>query len=344
MGTQERICIYCDSPDIPSTSHIIPESLCNDGPVLPSEVCKRCNNRINREVESPVIQQFALIRNLLQLKGKRGDSAKLSLVVDFQGSKIKTSAKNQIELEEMVFVFKNVTGSDERQRRLAVIAPDAEGLKVKTSEIERGKASINWLPLDSSAISDQLQAWHEFYPIVFADPRCFRMIAKIAFEWWCSKRSAEAVLATEFDDIRRYILDGSPASYPIVSVLEDEKILSRFAGHPFGSHMIYTGLRPPRPFLVMIVGLFEWVHYKVVISPRFTALAKLEQLEFVNPQTGMIYAPKLLTGLGPGPDIYGITNMDRLNPVDIIHARIEKIFQRFNSGIAALKKRNDKSL
>jgi hypothetical protein len=123
-------------------------------------------------------------------------------------------------------------------------------------------------------------------------------------------------------------------------VLADEKLLSRFAGHPFGSHMIYTGLKPPRPILAMIIGLFGWVHYKVVLSQRFTALAPLEQLEFVNPQTGKIYEPKLHTGLAPGPDIFGITNSDRLNPVDVLHARIDNIISRFNEGIAAHRKKN----
>jgi hypothetical protein len=66
-------CIYCDTPDKESLSHIIPEAL-GKGPTLKGAVCESCNHAISREVEQGVIETKELSRHLLNLTGKGSSS------------------------------------------------------------------------------------------------------------------------------------------------------------------------------------------------------------------------------------------------------------------------------
>jgi hypothetical protein len=54
-----------------------------------------------------------------------------------------------------------------------------------------------------------LEFWVDFDFTILSDPRCLRMIAKIAFEWWCFERSPEFVSSADYDEIRQYVRNGT---------------------------------------------------------------------------------------------------------------------------------------
>lgn len=117
------ICIYCDEPDRDSESHIIPEAL-GRGPTLELGVCAKCNHRINKDVEEPIVKGLAAIRHYLQLSGKRGERVALDIDVSYGGKTQKISAKNPIELRSRPFVFKEVTDGTGEKKNIVFISFD----------------------------------------------------------------------------------------------------------------------------------------------------------------------------------------------------------------------------
>src|SRR5438874_9396603 len=97
MVPPKKICIYCDNPDRNSESHIIPEGL-GKGPTLNEAVCAKCNHRISADVEEDVVKGLGPIRHFLQLVGKRGERARLSLKVSYGDKTRRTSARSPLEL------------------------------------------------------------------------------------------------------------------------------------------------------------------------------------------------------------------------------------------------------
>lgn len=134
-------CIYCNKPDEISVSHIIPESL-GKGPTLAQEVCKNCNNEINKMFEQKISDDFSAITNFLQLRGKRGKRPSIELEAQFAGQSQRITVRHPKDLEAKTFIFKDVEHNGER-KALAIIAK-AERIGDIKKEFTKRNPKITW--------------------------------------------------------------------------------------------------------------------------------------------------------------------------------------------------------
>jgi hypothetical protein len=289
-------CIYCNAANATSISHIIPESLGNKN-TLDQGVCGNCNSTFNRQVEEPIVKALSPIRSFLQLRGKRSELPRVRIEVKYgTGTQIVT-AKSSADLLRKAFVFKNFTDPKGIARNIAFISFNTDAIErhTRTYRERNANTKLNDIP-DIDA--EDVEFWAQFDFDVFADPLCLRMMAKIAFEWWCRERSPELLSADEYDDIRHYIRYGADPGFPIVSVINNIGITDYFNVVPFGAHLVYRSTHPQVRSLVMVVAPYGLVYYKVVLARSYQALAPETLLTAVNSQTGESYAPRLVNPRG----------------------------------------------
>lgn len=326
-------CIYCQNPESDSESHIIPEGL-GKGPTLWGAVGRSCNNDFSK-VEQPVIRGLAPITNFLQITGKRDQRPSLELEADFGETKQHIKVRNPEDLESRLFSYKTAISPDGKKHRIAFIGPIDQVEEAKKSYGEK-YPNTQWEEMQPSDIKD-LTFYLHFDFSVFSSPLCMRIVAKIAFEWWIQHRHPDAVQGVEYDPVRSFIRKGDRPDYPIVSIIQDLKIINVFGPIPFGIHALFCGIDPRSSNLVIIIGLFSLVFYKVVLTRRHTALTKVEQLATINPQTGQYYEPVIRLSLRNGPYISKVEKADYIDPLRAIQNMKSFLLNRLNDGFEAIR-------
>lgn len=326
-------CVYCQKQEIDSESHIISEGL-GIGPTLRGAVGRSCNNDFGK-VEQPVIKGLAPITNFLQLTGKRGKRPLLELEVDFGGVQQLIRVRNPQDLEQRLFSYKIAISPNGKKKRIAFIGPIGQLEEAEKSYSEKYPNTI-WEEMQPSDVGD-LTFYLHFDLAIFSNPFCMRTIAKIAFEWWIQQRSPDVVQGNEYDAVRNFIKEGTLPNYPIVSILQDRAIISALGPIPFGIHTLFCGIDPRSSNLVVLVGLFSLVFYKVILTRRHTALAKVEQLVTVNPQIGRYYEPIIRLSLKSGPHISKIEKADCIDPLKAIQNMKPFLLNRLNDGFEAIR-------
>lgn len=324
-------CIYCGRDEAASISHIIPESLGNNT-TLNQGVCLECNVGINRDVEEPIIRSLAVLRSFFQLEGKRGDHTRLRIEARYGTGKHIFSACSASEMLSRAFVFQDFTDPNGVARKIAFVS-----FNRVTIEAHRDRYASRHVDTPLNEIPNEnlqgLEFWVDFDFGVFSDPRCLRMIAKIAFEWWCRERSPEFVSTDEYNDIRNYVRHGAEPDYPIVSVIDNAAVDGYLGAIPFGVHLLYRhsdrGLRS----LVMAISPFGLVYYKVVLTRRYRPLAANTTLTCVNPQTGDAYAPRLENPRGRILRLTEAVPADSINANEVIRRISPRLLVRLNQGM-----------
>jgi hypothetical protein len=325
------ICIYCKSPNADSKSHIIPEAL-GKGPILKPGVCTKCNNDINNDLEKNINRKLAFIRNFLQLTGKRGKKPSIDIEVTFYNKTYKIPCQDLRDLESKMLVL-SITDKSGKKERIAFICPDSTKIEQIKKQYSKKHLDANWEELSTDTIEQNIQYKVLFDVEVFADPKCLRMAAKIALEWWCKKRSPTDIIHTDYDEIRQYIRYGTGINYPIVSIVNDRNTISPVANVPFGIHTLFIGSDHRNNNLVVLLGLFSFVFYKVILNRRYLSLTKLEELATINPQTGFCYEPSIRVSLGFGPNISDIQETDYWKPLDVLRGMEQVLLNRLNEGL-----------
>ncbi|MBI4209584.1 MAG: hypothetical protein HY538_07770 [Deltaproteobacteria bacterium] len=326
-------CVYCQNQETDSESHIIPEGL-GTGPTLLGAVGRSCNNDFGK-VEQVIIKALAPITNFLQLTGKRGKRPALELEADFGDVKQRIKVRNPQDLKQRLFSYKTAISSDGKKKKIAFIGPIDQLEEARKSYSEK-YPNTTWEDMQSSDISDVAFYLH-FDFAIFYNPFCMRAVAKIAFEWWIKQRSPGVVQGNEYDAIRNFIKAGEFPNYPIVSIVQDRTIINAFGPIPFGIHTLFCSIDPHSSNLVILVGLFSLVFYKVILTKRHTALAKIEQLATVNPQTGQYYEPIIRLSLRSGPYISKIEKADCIDPLKAIQNMKPFLLNRLNNGFEAIR-------
>lgn len=329
------ICIYCNNPKEDSESHIIPEGL-GQGPTLTTGVCKDCNNQINRTIEQPILSELAPIRNFLQLDGKKRKRAAIELEASFGDKKQKISVRDPRDLKNRLFVFEDVEHNGQK-RALAIIAK-AEKIPEIKKDFAKRKPGMVWEDIEIEDIEIPLNLYLDLS--VFSSSQCLRMVAKIALEWWAKKRTIGEVKSNDYLDIRNFIKDNQSSSHPLVSITNNPKVLGAMSGIPFGIHTLFCAADPRSTNLVIIVGLFSLVYYKIFLSRNHPRIAKIEELATVNPQTGIVYEPSIRLTLGSGPYVSGIDPCDKEKPEKILEEIRADILRKLNDGMQNIRDSN----
>jgi hypothetical protein len=331
-------CIYCKAKNATSLSHIIPESLGNNVN-LKTGVCDECNSVFNQEVEEPIVKALIPIRSFFQLIGKRGELPRLRVEVRYGSGRQYVDVKSLSELLSRVFVFTNFTDPGGVSRNITFISFDRDEVEQhrRRYAARHAEAPISEIPQENLA---GLEFWVNFDFGLFADPRCLRMIAKIAFEWWCRERSPEFVASEEYDEIRNYIRYGVEPAQPIVSVIDDEVVGGYFRNIPFGGHLLYRRVHPRLGSMVMVVAPYSLVYYKVILTRQFRALASNWVLTFVNPQTGDPYSPSIINPRGTVLTVSDAVPPNCMNAVEVIGRLTPALLDRLNEGMRVILEQN----
>lgn len=324
-------CIYCPKPNEESEAHIFPEALGN-GPSFPRGVCKKCNNALSK-IEQPVIKGLAPVRNFLQLIGKRGKRTAMEIEVDLVDKKQKLRVRHPRDLDSRLFAFRKIIEGG--KAKIGFIGPKEKIEEAKRAYQAKHPKTV-WEEI-TPAEMEQLAFTMDFDLAIFASAACLRMVAKIALEWWVWKRGASAVMNSDFDDIRDFILHGKEAAYPIVSILQDPRILKYFGFIPFGIHAVFCGIDPRSRNLVILIGIFSLVYFKVILTRKHPSFAKVETLGTVNPQTGKYYEPVIRVSMASGPFISRIERADLAKPIEVIRAMKAAIIKRLNDGMEQIR-------
>lgn len=164
------------------------------------------------------------------------------------------------------------------------------------------------------------------------------MVAKIALERWCKNRDPNAIKSDEYSDIVRYILNDQNPGYPIVSIVGEEGILKQFWPIPFGLHVLFISTHGDSKNLVVLVGLFGLVYYKVIVTRAYTRLHTYQQLKLINPQTG--YTDEFDNRIKPPTPsrllINEITERDNILAKEMVTRMKTLITDRLNQGLETI--------
>lgn len=164
-------CIYCGESNDLSVSDIIPDALTN-GKICNRHVCRiKHNNRFSDAFEFEVIDGLSAITNALNVKSSKGKSyAKYATEVIIDGTTYNTKISSDTEL----FHGERILRSEDGKHFLGPMDKLAQFKSAKIEDVS--KVNINEIGIEKRITFD--------LSIFFCD-RMYRLMVKIAFEWYC---------------------------------------------------------------------------------------------------------------------------------------------------------------
>lgn len=246
---EEHRCIYCNTPDDLSKSDIIADALTN-ARIYNNNVCRVAhNNEFSDLFESEVIEKLAFITNNLDIKSSKGKNyPKYDAKLTINGVEYETRMSSQSELFKEGKVLTSVDGKS-KLADMSLIEKMAHGDKETIESVDINHQVIEQIvPIDIN---------------VFFSESMYRMISKIAYEWYCSENRVSGK-HNEFSNTIQYITEGT-GNIP-VSVITDEEAYKSLREHSLlGSHSLFSyNTGDGREFVA--VSLFGIAIYRVLIT------------------------------------------------------------------------------
>lgn len=240
-------CIYCGVEDDLSESDIIPDALTN-ARITNKNVCKiKHNNNFSDLFESKVIKSLAFICNELDVKSKKGKNyAQYEAKVDIAGVEYDVTMTSQMDLFNGRVLKstdkKHLMSSIEKISRIANDPNEIESIDINNIIMEKKVA------IDLS---------------IYFDEEMFRLIAKIAFEWYCAKNNVIGYYEN-FREIISFITEGVGTNP--VSIIQNEELYSFISNQVnMGSHVLIA-FEDNEHRINVIVSLFGIAMYRVIVS------------------------------------------------------------------------------
>lgn len=241
----ENRCIYCGSSGDLSKSDIIPDALTN-AKIINPYVCKvEHNNKFSDLFEDEVIRKLALITNDLDIKSSKSKYyASYSAQINVDG----TDYSTKISSETALFGNKKMRSIDGK----SLIGPIDEIRKIKAAnDTNVDQIDINQIEVEKKVNIDLS---------VFFSQAMYRMMAKIAFEWYCVNNEVNDKIDA-FELIINYITSGiGEGIVTIVSNIELFDLLKVNMG--FGSHTLFSYVGKDNSVNVL-VSLFGIAAYNI---------------------------------------------------------------------------------
>ncbi|MEO2601359.1 hypothetical protein AB2T63_04805 [Clostridium butyricum] len=209
-------CIYCgkeESKDFKITkSDIIPDALSYRKILNPNVCAVEHNQKFSDKFESKVIDELAVITNTL----------------DIYSSKSKKYASYPIKLEidgEAYNIKRYVSKSQLFRPQKKLISIDGKYLLGAYDEfVHDGKREIKRIDINKMILCNEFSLPHS----IFYSLEMFRLMSKIAFEWYCKENN---ILDRDerFAAIIKYITDGtSTTQQNFVDIINDKDIYIKF--------------------------------------------------------------------------------------------------------------------
>lgn len=243
----ERKCIYCGATADLSESDIIPDALTN-ARILNKNVCRIAhNNRFSDLFESKVISALAFITNELDIKSSKGKRyATYDATVTIEGEAYDISMQSN----KAIFDGRVLKSADKTH----ILSSYETIVKIAKDESLVQKIDINQIEVEKNVKIDTG---------IFFDPAMFRMVAKIAYEWYCAKNGVDG-FHPEFSSIVSYITDGignCPVS--IIQTAEMYKMISTQLN--LGSHALFA-FESTDGKINVVISLFGILMYRVIVA------------------------------------------------------------------------------
>ncbi len=242
-----RKCIYCGTEADLSESDIIPDALTN-ARILNKNVCRIAhNNRFSDLFESHVISALSFITNELDVKSHKSKQyAAYDAKVTIEGDSYITSWRSDKALFDGRVLKsldkKHMISSYEKMVGIAKDPTLVQPLDVNQLVIEKN-VTIN--------------------TSIYFDIPMYRMIAKIAYEWYCAKNNVIGN-HSEFEKIVSYITDGA-GDCP-VSIIQTDKLYEMLSNQfNLGSHVLFA-YETESGQIEVVVFLFGILLYRVVVA------------------------------------------------------------------------------
>ncbi|HBE8854783.1 TPA: hypothetical protein KM785_003368, partial [Clostridioides difficile] len=253
-------CIYCNKSEsdgiIINESDIIPESLTN-AKLTCSNVCSiEHNNKFSEYFESEVVNNLAFLRNKLNIKNK--------------GKKF-PHYSSKLKIGNKVYKKKNLVSDSNPIGNGSLISEDGNTRFSPISDSDNTEY-IDTYDLRTITIEKTTSINLE----IFTKDSMFRMVSKIAYEWFCKVNNI-MYMNPSFNNIIDFITTGL-SNKPVVTPISDNHILSMINSFTLkGSHFLAYCITDTNE-IKAIVSIFGVASYEVIISPNIKNLDNLYNL------------------------------------------------------------------
>lgn len=291
-------CIYCHrrSPTVePSLAHIFPDAL-GGVTATTDRVCGPCNHAINQAIELPVIQEFAALRGLWGLRGRRGSSGRPQARIRFRGNEAGIATLEEGGRPPDVVVSEHL---DAEGKRVIRVVGDRPAVEARRREIAEKRPDLGWKELPVVEGEPELET-EVTWSAELGAPILRRLAAKIAFEHFSTLRPPETLLSSEFDAIRNFVVTGSEPPL-CCGVIGDPALLSGILSVRVGWHASILRWSRSDRVLGGFVALFGLFHYAVVLAPNYCGVADFDDGLFEHVQARTVERPTFRSGLGIVP-------------------------------------------
>ena len=284
-------CIYClrSEPDVaPSEAHIVPFVM-GGSTSTRDTVCLACNSHVNRRVEMRALDSFLVFQSIFGIRGRRNTIRRVHGVLETEDLKANVSLNEHGEITEATVI---PTKDKDGKTSYYIFGP------LDSVEEKRGALSERYPHLKWEEVPKPTRAmvWIDF-DVRLGAPEFRRLAAKIAFEYFASLRSASFVAHSEFDGVRRFILDGDKPQC-LVGAVSDRKQYDLFKGIGVPHHTVWLTSHPLDHVLGAIVGLYGLFYYWVILSTAYTALGPMDEILIEYPQKREAERPLLRAQMG----------------------------------------------
>lgn len=241
-------CIYCGLSGELSKSDIIPDALTNAKIINPN-VCRiEHNNKFSDLFEDEVIGKLAIITNELDIKSSKSKKyAPYEAKVMVAGTEYSTKISSEMEL----FRNKKMRSVDGK----SLLGPIDEIRKIKTAS----DTNINEIDINQIEIEKRVNI--DFS--VFFSQAMYRMVAKIAFEWFCLNNDVNDKI-NSFEPIIKFITNGTGDG--LVSIVSNSELYDLInKTMDFGSHTLLSYIGRDNSVNIL-VSLFGMAVYNIRVS------------------------------------------------------------------------------
>lgn len=251
---EKNACIYCGNTST-SESDIIPDALTN-ARILNKNVCTtEHNNKFSDLFESEVIEALALITNKLDIKSHKGKNyAAYPAKVEIDGIEYSTKMVSEKEL----FDGRKVLVSTDKKYKL--------GSLEKVNQMAKDPQQVSVVDINKTFINERVEVKLE----IFFSEKMFRMISKIAYEWYCLKNNISD-FCKEFENIVKYITEGNGENP--VTIIQNQELYDYYEKQvSLGSHSLFCFIDNGQ--VNVIVVLFGIAMYRVLVADTVPAYCK----------------------------------------------------------------------
>lgn len=248
-------CIYCGKEEDLSESDIIPDALTN-ARITNKNVCRvNHNNKFSDLFESTVIKNLAFLTNELDIKSKKAKTyAEYEALIKIDGIEYDVPMSSRTQL----FDGRVLTSKDKKAKMTSL--DKAYSISKNPNQVEA--VDINNISIEQKVDIDLS---------IFFEEKMFRMVAKIAFEWYCAQNNV-CDFHENFTNIISFITNGKGTNP--VAIIQEAELYNMINNEVnLGSHCLFA-FQDMDGQIKVVVSLFGIVMYRITVSdhtPDFCA-------------------------------------------------------------------------